>query len=213
MNSSTNNEPVFRTVGQALFVAFVMEVTPPSTKGSTQLLIEDLMKQRYGEAPIPKGERSINMGGMSPLELRGQCAMIRASVNDHLAGQERDAIYARFGHQVTRATGVMNLREHYQSLCNTPSRDAIDALLWALYVPGVRQFPGESVRSFNARRKKRENDWSLRGIEKAYGVGKNVLHRDQQMLRKLCHSVEMLAQGKLEELFIGTRLIGDPADA
>lgn len=209
----TDNEPIFKTVGQALYLAYVMEVTPPSTPSPTETLIRDLMKQRYGEAPVPQSERSINMGGMNPQELRAQCALIRASVNDHLAGQERDTICARFGHQVTRATGVRGLSTHYSSLCNTQHSEAVLALIWSIYAPGVRQFPGESPRAFNLRRKKKENDWSVRGLEKAYGVSKSVLHRDQQMLRKLLHGVEMIAQAKLEQLFIETYVIGDPNDA
>jgi hypothetical protein len=62
-----------------------------------------------------------------------------------------------------------------------------------------------------ARLKKRKNEWSVRGIEAAYGVGKSVLSRDQVMLRKLLHGVEIQAQAKLEELFVKTRLIVDPA--
>jgi len=226
MNLGDNTDPVFKTVGQALYLAFVMEVTAPSTPSPTETLIKDLMEQRYGLAPIPIAERSINMGGMNPQELRAQCAMIRASVNDHLASQERDTIWARFGHQTRpgpfddrtmrpttiigwRPTGVRNLRDHYGSLCNTQSDDAILALIWAIYVPGIRQFPGESPRAFTARLKKRENEWSLRGIEKEYGTSKSVLHRDQQMLRKLLHGVEMQAQAKLEDLFTRTGLIGD----
>lgn len=212
MNLANNTEPVFKTVGQCLYLAYVMEVTPPSTPSPTETLIRDLMKQRYGEAPVPQSERSINMGGMNPLELRAQCAMIRASVNDHLAGQERDAICARFGHQMTRAVAVRNLRDHYGSLCNTQHQEAILGLVWAIYVPGVRQFPGESPRAFNLRRTKRANEWSVRGLEKTYGVSKSVLHRDQQMLRTLLHGVEMLGQGKLEELFARTGLIENPAN-
>ncbi len=211
MDGNNNTDPVFKTVGQALFIAFIMEITPLSTPSPTETLIRDLMKQRYGEAPVPQSERSINLGGMTPLELRGQCALIRATVNDHLAGQERDAIYARFGHKYTRALGVRNLRDHYQTLCNSRHAEAILALLWAIYVPGIRQNPGETAQAFNLRRARRSNDWSIRGIEKTYGVDRGVLHRDQQMLRKLCLGVELLAQDKLEELFVRTELICDPA--
>jgi hypothetical protein len=211
MNRGENTEPVFRTIGQCLFLAYAMEVTPPSTRSPTETLIRDLMKQRYGEAPVPVGERSINMGGMSPMELRAQCALIRAAVNDHTAGQERDTICARFGHQVTRANAVRGLRDQYRSLCNTQVDEAVLALIWAIYAPGVRQFPGEGAQAFNMRRKKRADEWSTRGIEKNYSVGRSVLRRDQDMLRKLLHGVEMQAQAKLEELFIRTGLVGDSA--
>lgn len=210
MNLGDNTEPVFKTVGQALYLGYVMEVTPPSTPSPTETLIRDLMKQRYGEAPIPQSERSLNMGGMTPLELRAQCALIRQAVADHLAGQERDTIHARFGHQATRGTGVCGLRDHYGSLCNTQHDEAILALIWAIYVPGIRQFPMESPRAFNARRKKRENEWSVRGIEKKYGFAKSVLHRDQQMLRKLLYGVEMQAQSKIEDIFVRAGLVCPP---
>lgn len=224
---TTNQDPVFKTIGQALFTAFSMEVTPPSTPSPTEAIIKDLMERRYGDTQVPQSERSLNMGGMTPNELRAQCALIRASVNDHLASQERDTIWARFGHQTKlgpvdgrtmkptmllgwRPVGVQNLRNHYASLCNTQNHDAILALIWAIYVPGIRQFPGESPRAFTARLKKRKNEWSVRGIEDAYGVSKSVLSRDQQMLRKLLHGVEMQAQSKLEDLFRSTGLIDLP---
>jgi len=210
MNLGDNTDPVFKTVGQALYLAYVMEVTPASTPSPTETLIRDLMKQRYGEAPVPQAERSINMGGMNPQELRAQCALIRASVADHLAGQERDTICSRFGHQMTRAVGVRNLRDHYGSLCNTQHQEAVLGLIWAIYAPGIRQFPGENPRAFNLRRKKRENEWSVRGMERVYGIGRSVLRRDQDMLRKLLNAVEMQAQSKLEDLFTRTGLIGDP---
>lgn len=225
--NGTNDEPVFKTVGQALYLAFVLEVTPPSTPSPTDMVIKDLMERRYGEPAIPIGERSLNMGGMNPQELRAQCALIRASVNDHLASQERDTIWARFGHARRpgvdpmsgrprselgwRPIGVRNLRDHYSSLCNTQHPEAILALIWGIYAPGIRQFPGESPRAYTARLKKRKNEWSVRGIEEAYGVSKSVLSRDQIMLRKLLQGVEMQAQAKLEELFVETKLIVDPA--
>lgn len=214
MKTTTDIEPVFKTVGQALVTAFGMEYTQMSLRGSTQSLIEDLMEQRYGTAAeIPIAERTVNRGNLTPLELRGQSAMIRAQVRDNLKGVELAAIHARFGHQTTRGNGVMGLAEHFGSLCTTSNRSAIQALLWGIYSPGIRQFPGESATAFNLRRKKREAEWSLRSIEKSYGSSKSTLHRDQQLLRKVCMGTEVRAQGKLEEVFIRIGLVMDPNDA
>lgn len=224
--NTTNTDPVFKTVGQALFLGFAMEVTPPSTPSPTDMVIKDLMERRYGEPAVPIGERSLNTGGMKPNELRAQCALIRAAVNDHLASQERDTIWARFGHARRpgvdpltgrarselgwRPIGVRNLRDHYSSLCNTRHQEAILALIWGIYAPGIRQFPGESPRAFTARLNKRKHDFSPRSIEEEYGISKSALSRDQTMLRKLLYAVEMQAQAKMEELFTRTGLIGDP---
>lgn len=218
----TNTEPVFKTVGQALFTAFAMEITEPSTPSPTGRFIEDLMEKRYGLPPVPIGERSVDLGEMNPDEMRAQCGLIRKVVEDHIAAQERDTIWARFGHQTRgfrehmrpgwRLIGVHNLRDHYASLCNTQSKEAILELIWAIYAPGVRQFAGESVTSFNQRRERKAHQWSVRGIESRHGVAKSVLHRDQQMLRKLLQGVENIAQTKLERVFISTRLITDPND-
>lgn len=209
----TNDTPVFKTVGQALYVALVMEVTPAAVKGSTQLMIEDLMRQRYGEEPVPASERSVNMAGLSPLEFRAQCARIRADVVQHLAKSECAAIHARFGHQATRGNGVHYLMDYLAPTCVTGNRDAILALIWGIYVPGVRQHPGESVTAFNQRRSKRVSEWSLRSIEKSYGSSKSTLGRDQQMLRERCHALEIRGQEEMERLFIASRLIVDPNTA
>jgi hypothetical protein len=212
--TTANSDPLFSTVGEALVTAFGMEFTSMSVRGSTQSLIEDLMEQRYGKAAdaAPRDPR-VNRGDLKPIELRAQSAMIRAQVEGHLKGVERAAIHARFGHQTTRGNGVHELAQHYGSLCTTGNQSAIKALLWGIYAPGVRQRPDEGARAFNLRRSKRESEWSLRAIEKSYGCSKSTLHRDQQLLRKVCGGTETVAQNKMEDVFIRAGLILDPNDA
>jgi hypothetical protein len=185
-------DPIFKSVGQALYVAYLLEDSPVHEKGATQVLIEDLLRQRYGEDPIRKSERTINMGNMTPLELRGQCVLIREDVKNHLAVIERDAILARFGQHATRALGVRGLRDYYAALCNTRNEGAVLALLWSIYAPGARG---------------RAKDWSLRDIEKKYGVPRVNLNRDQVTLRSLCGKLETMAQNRLEAVFFRKRLI------
>lgn len=189
------HDPVFTSVGQALAFSFYIEQTQMATKGSTQIVIEDLLK-RSGEwlDRVAPTERKMNVGNMSPLELRGQCAMVRSSVQDHLPAPERDSIHARFAYQIVRAVGVRGLRDHLHAVCVTQNLDAILAMLWAIYKP--------------ARRK--GDEWSLRALEKQYSISKSTLGRDQQMLREKCNTLESMAQARLGELFERTGLVGDP---
>ena len=205
-----NTEPMFKSVGHALSVAFAMETTKPSVESTTEAVIKDLRERRYGIDPIEHAETSVNASGLRPNEFRAQCALIIGCVDATLPTHERDAIYARFGHQMRRAFGVRNLRDHYCSLCNTQSVGAVHALIMGIYVRHVTQEPGESPQAFNKRRKRRELEWSLRSIEREYGVGKNVLNRDQKMLRGIFYGLEVQAQEKLEVVFLHDGLIVDP---
>ena len=73
--------------------------------------------------------------------------------------------------------------------------------------------PNETPESFNARRKRREVEWSARSLEKQYGIGRNVLNRDKALLRKLLSEVELQAQTKLETYFVRTGLLQAPETA
>lgn len=206
-----NDEAVFKSIGQALYMAYAMEFTELGSKGATLLLVEDLMKHRYGEAPVPRSERNINMGGMTPLELRAQCALIRGSVNNNLIGHERDAICARFGFKTTRTDAIVRLLDHYASLCNTRSKDALGDLMRGIYEPGMRMKHGETPVEFNKRKSRQEHEFSLRAIARRHSIGRDTLHRDQLLLRKLCNAIEVRAQARMEEVFIKAGLLPDPS--
>lgn len=188
---ATTADPIFRSVGQALHTAYIMEVTPLAQKGGTQIVVEDMMRRGgyQSEAPV-KTERSIDLGGMTPLEFRAQCSIIRQIVLDKLGPQERDSIHARYGRQLTRASGVRGMRDFFGAFCNARNDSAVLALVWSVY--------------------DNQNDkWSLRAMEREYGVTKAVLHRDRQVLQKLTGSMQKLAEGKLEEIFTGSGLVGE----
>lgn len=182
-------DPIFRTIGQALYVAYVVEVTPLAQKGGTQIVIEDIMRKGGYQSESKRSERSINLGGMTPLELRAQCAIIRESV-DKLDGPQQYALKARYGRQTTRAAGVQGLLELLGALCNSRKDDAVRALIWAIY-------------------EENREEWSLRRIEKQYGIGKNTLHRDQQLIRKLVIRWQGLGEATLDGKFQASGLVGE----
>lgn len=60
MEATLISEPMFRSVGQALSIAFAVAETPPAVRGTTDRALRDLKEDRYGIAPIPPGERGTN---------------------------------------------------------------------------------------------------------------------------------------------------------
>lgn len=194
----SNVDPIFRSVGQALWFAYMIEQHEMSQPSPTQAVIKDLLK-RSGEwldAPTP-AERSVNFSGLTPMEVRGTCAMVRGMVKDHLTEPERLAVEARYGYQKARADAVRGLRDYFQALCKTQSRDALLAVCWAIYMPSRRKGDG----------------WSLDAISREYGAPKTVLHRDQKMIRDRAKHLECLAHDRLFPLFTKDGLVEVPAYA
>lgn len=92
--ADTLSVPIFRSVDQALHVAFLMDVLPVRERSQMGRIIARMMV----EAGVTAGRSeagSVNFGGLSPLEVRGQCAMIRAAVKDHLAQHHACSVWAR----------------------------------------------------------------------------------------------------------------------
>lgn len=207
-------EPMFRSVGQALSVAFAVADTDPAVKGTMESALRDLAEKRYGAAPILNSERTINRQGLKDSEFRTQCVVIVEMVHSRLTGHERDSIIARFSKVATkRAEAVRSLCEAYSSLCSTTNREAVLALCWSIYVPGVMPLPNETPSAFNARRKRRKDEWSARTLETEYGVGRNILNRDKRTLRELFDAIELQAQGRLEIVLVKAGLVGEYQDS
>jgi hypothetical protein len=180
---------VFRSVGQALHVSYLMAVLPPTQRGSTQVLIDSLREQ------LGKTERrigsTINMGGMSPLEFRGQCALVTAAARHHLPPPEHAAVRARFGHLTTKVEGVLALAEYVQPASGVSNAVAVGLIVWRQYHRGSQRAPDR---------------WSLRAIEKKTGVTVHALRRCAEVARKMGESLEVRAESRLAELFERTGL-------
>lgn len=206
-------DPIFKSVGQALFVAYTMEITGASPRGTMES-VRYLLEERYGNEPTLKSERTIDIGGLTTLEFRAECARIRKSVSDKLDHFERDAIWARFGHADTKAAGIRGLHDYYRSICTIRNDSATLALMNAIYRPGARRrvpLPDPMGRGLNEykRQVRGRDEWSLRKVEEEFGISRMTLQRQQATLRELTHKLEMRAQAKLETLFLHAGLIGE----
>lgn len=200
-------DPIFKSVGQALYIVYAMEVTPVSQKGGTQVAIENLMEQRYGEL-LDERERQINMGTMNAYDLRAQCSVVRLWVENLLPKRERDVVYARYGQRKIddrgtiqldrRALGCRGLAQELWVNCASQSEDAAYALIFGLFASGAGR---------------RRAEFSLRKIERELGSNKSTLHRDQVLLRTECQNLEVRATARLDEHFCRKGLIVDSAYA
>lgn len=164
-------EAVFKSVGQALHVSFLMEVLPCLTSSST--------------AWTP---RRTDDHGLSRLELRGQCALVRAAVQDHLPEPEKMVVWARYGHLRTRADGLLGVSAYLEGVSKLRSEAARLSVLRSMF---------EKSRSL-----------SLRAIEKETGVPRSTLHEARLVLREHAATLEAAAEERLSALFGRTALVG-----
>jgi hypothetical protein len=188
--SHQNDGPVFRDVGQALHVSYLMQVLPPTQRVSTQVLIDALL-EHSGKAAA-RAASTINVGGMSPLEFRGQCAMVVAAARDHLPPPEHAAVRARFGHQLTRAEGVRALCDYVQPMLRFSHEWALIGVCWAIYHKG-------SARAADR--------WSMAAIERETGVSFVRLRGAREKLVATGDALQKRAEERLAELFLRTGLI------
>jgi hypothetical protein len=131
--------PIFEVfpggVGQALYVSFLMETLPVRERGQLDRMVSVLMREAgIIEAPAcERDPRAVNFSGLSPEEVRGQCAMVRAIVDDHLPGHERDVVHATYGYQVRKAGGVRGVVRYVEPLLFTHDPDALLAMGWGVF--------------------------------------------------------------------------------
>lgn len=130
-------DAIFTSVEQALFVAYLMESLPVTQKSQMQVLIERAME----EAGIAqKRERgTINFSGLTPLEIRGQCAMIRGAVEHGLPHPERDAVLAKYGFQLVKAAGVRGIRNYTMALLTVNAEETALAMAWGVFGTTVQR--------------------------------------------------------------------------
>jgi hypothetical protein len=181
---------VFSSVGQALHVSFLMEICPATQQCSTQVLLEWL-KREAGIRPEERDEetRTLDFRGLQPLEVRGQCSQVRGVALNHLPGPERDVIWARYGHQVTRAKGVAGVAEYLRPLTGIHGELVMKALVYSVVLPGD------------------ENAWSLRQMSQEFGVPYSRLQRAALVVREHVKALRRAAEARLQPLFERTELV------
>ena len=190
-------QAVFRSVHQALHVAHLMAILPPTQKSNTQSLIECLMRDA-GVLREVERDGTLNFSGLSPLEVRGQCAMVRAAVVHHCTEPERMAIWAWYAHDASKAEGVRFLCSWFSKVWTVDSPHARMLMTWRACVTDDS---------------KAARHCSYRDIEGEHGIPKSNAQRQVQAMAKKARALRELGASRLEALFVSHGLVEDPQTA
>lgn len=177
------NEPIFESVWDALRFSFYMEAMPAGVPSSTWTAIKSMMKNS-GKV-FDRVQSRIHMHGLTPLEVRGQCAMVRACVEDHLTAPEKYALLARHGLDITRLKGVKGLIKHIEHL-TVNQGECLEWIVLLVYSDSI----------------------SIRWIAKKYEVSKSSVSEDGWRVKAATDAIERIACERLDGLFKQTNLIG-----
>lgn len=189
------SDAVFRTVGQALHVAYTILSQPPMGRGNTQAVIEQLMRDA-GVLREVERDGTVNLRGLSGLEVRGQCAMIRGAVLHHCTGPEIHAIQGWYAHDASKAEGVRFLREWFAEQFTIQMPEAQMLVTWRANV---------------TEDSKAAKFCSVRDIEGQYHIPRSTAQRNVAAISKRCRALRSQGERRLEPMFIAHGLVGDPA--
>jgi hypothetical protein len=185
-----SGQTIFQSAGQALHVSFLMEIMPPIQRVSTQVLIANLLEQS-GKTEL-RIASTINTFGMSPLEFRGQCALVVAAAKNHLPAPEYDAVRCRFGHNKTKVSGVVALADYMLPTTGMGNVFAVQALIWRHYHRGRQRASGR---------------FSLDAVARQTGVGLRALRRCADIVKSAGDALEARADARMTDHFRSKGLI------
>ncbi len=180
--------PIFNSVQQALHFSFLMKILPATQKSVMQALIDRLMEDMGIVQEREQG--TINFGGLSSLEIRGQCAMVRGAVEHHLPAPEVHAVHARYAHQAEKASGVRGIRDYAAPMLTTHSDTPTLAIAWSIF--GT---------------KKQRDGLSTYHIAKEAGLSQSTVQRDLTAMKNVAKMLEDRAIERLTSVFQKDNLI------
>ncbi len=175
----TTDSPIFKSVQQCLHFSFLMEAQPATYNSRMHELIK-----RTREAS------TINFEGLTALEVRGQCAIVRKMVMRHLSQPEIDAIHAWYGHQECKAGGVHGIRDYHRRMISTQHDEATLAIAWSVFARGWQR-----------------KHFSTRKIAKKYGLSQSTVMRDVKVIADNGRVLEGAAIEHLTPIFESKGLI------
>lgn len=146
-------------------------------------MIESLREQ-LGKTEARLGS-TMNLGGMSPLEFRGQCALVVAAAQRTLPAPELAAVQCRHAHGNAQIEGMKALAEYLQPAVDIDGMARL-FIVGSIYIRGgQRDRRGQPARP------------SLRRISGETGVSMHRLSKQQALVRQRGEELEQLAEARL----------------
>jgi len=189
------DSPVFRSVHQALHLAYLMAVLPPTQKSPTATVINELMDQAGIRREVER-DGTVNFAGLSPLEVRGQCAMVIGAVRHQLQPAERYAIEAWYAHDQSKHAAVQWLRDWCAPHWTIEAPAARTLITWHVNLP-------EDAHN--------RLGCSERLIGGEHGLPKSTVHDQIVKIRKAVTTLRRHGIDQLEWMFADKGLIGEAA--
>ncbi len=186
---------IFKSATQAIWMAYLLEGLPVKRASGLQMAIDEALKA-LGQAE-PRQASTVNFGGLSDLEVRGQAAMIRYAVEAMISKPQSWAIRARYGMTVIR----------YEAGQRTMSfggdRQICIRELAKHLAPGYDTMPTDAVKLLIARLCASEDCMqpSFRQIEQATKTSKSALERAEKRLKKQVFSLIRIGIDELSPFF------------
>lgn len=168
------NEPIFESVWDALRFSFYMEAIPAGVPSSTWTAIKSMMKNS-GKV-FDRVQSRVHMKGLTPLEVRGQCAMVRDCVEENLLKPEIYSIWACHGVDMRLGKGVQGLAEYFKDKTLIQG-DGLQLLIASLYTKVD----------------------SLRQIAQQQQISRTSLREDFGKIKIAVQTIEKIAHLRLEE--------------
>lgn len=176
--------PIFENTWDALGFSFYMEVLPAGNISSTYTAIKHMMESS-GKV-FDRVDSRIKMTGLTPYDVRAQCAMIRAVVEDYLTVPEKYAVWAQHGVAQTKIKGINGVASYIESTVN--KGECLKMIVALVYTKAI----------------------TIRSVATEYGVSKSSVGEDLWRVKAAVDSMEKIAQTRLEEIFRKGGLIVDP---
>lgn len=194
------NQAIFRSTSQALHFAYLIEAYEVSVESimskAMRIIMMELGLWNTGEPS------TVNFGGLNALEVRAQCAMIRAAVRSRLPAPEAWAVQARYGiNEITLADGRRK---------PVFSRERYDAIMrlgdWL--APSFTNFNPLAVDLLVARAvDKRVVDVTFRQMADNFGLDHSTYAYALKRVRGKLEVLEKMAINRLEPAFMADGLV------
>ncbi|MDR5790301.1 hypothetical protein P9281_27525 [Caballeronia sp. LP003] len=195
---------LFRDVRVALTTSYRLADHPAVDAGATRRALVTVaclsptrsrMHADWVKRLIGEPSRLVDFSGLSRLETRAQCALVRQTVLDRLSLPQACAVVARFSETPSeKQMGVSGLVAHFSAIRSPSARAALAAdpladplwdLLWRRYVP----------RNYGS-------GLSLRDIARRAHMSKSALSRRASELDRDLDELEQKALEALEKTFV-----------
>lgn len=177
---------IFQTSGQAVHFSYVIEAYDASPQSQMAMIMRSVMKHLEGEGVLS----SIDFDGLTPIEVRGQCAMIRSCVRNHLRAMEANALEARYSRdRDTKRLAIRALADYYGPIVGINPSLAL-ALMWRQHVD-----------------QDRKRDFTLRMIAKDYAVPYSTAQRSAVALSDQLNRLEGSALSNLHQHLVDDDVI------